>query len=122
MEKLTINKGIIALKPIQDPRADDEIVEACGRTSRKVAAFDIDFNSEIGQRLDAKTAGTTVNKVVAGDSVAAESFVADETVEIGVKQLALIIDRGKNTVCDIVIGIEKAAAALLMKLEQAKTM
>ena len=91
MEKLTTNKGIVGLKPIQDSRADDEIVEACGRTSSKVAAFDIDFNSEIGNRLDADAAGAAVNEAVGSDLVAAERLVANVTFQVGIEQLVLVI-------------------------------
>ena len=109
------------LKSVREPRPDDEITKARDRTGGEVAAFNINLDGKVGHRLDADAAGAAVNDIVTGDPVAAERLVADIAFQISIEEPVLVIERGEGAIGNIIVRIEKTAAALFLKVEQPKT-
>ena len=59
-----------SLKSIQNARADGEVVEAGGGAGGEVAAFDVDFDGQIGERFDPEAAGAAVDHILADRATA----------------------------------------------------
>lgn len=107
-----------SLKPIKHARADDEVVEAGGGAGGEVTAFDVDFDGQIGERLDAEAAGAAMDDVLADSVVAPEALVADVAFDVGVEESILVVERAENPVGDVIVRVEKSAVTLLVEIEE----
>ena len=66
-------------------------------------------------------ARSAVDNIIAGEAVTAECLKANITFQIGVKIPVLIIERAERAVGDVIVGVKVSAAALLLKIEETKT-